>query len=158
MSDGSDPRVELGVGALIVAICLAMLWESRTIPPGTFEPLGSAPVPQATAGVIILLCLFVMGNALRKLRAGVRGEPPVIRPRRLDAAAVFGLSLLYVGALHLRLTTFAVMTTIFLVLAIGFLLRFRPRAMPIVLLVAAVTGFGCQYVFTRIFIVDLPGL
>jgi hypothetical protein len=158
MQDGSDRRVEIGVCALIIAICAAILWETRDIPPGAFEPLGSAPVPQVTAGIVIFLCLLVIGQGLRREHADRMEDSSGIRPRWLDATAVLGMSALYVAALHLRLTTFAIMTTIFLTLAIGLLLRFRLRDMPIVLLVAAVTGFGCQYVFTRIFIVDLPGL
>jgi hypothetical protein len=161
MSDGADPRIDLGVTAFVVAVAAAVLWETRSIPPGVFEPLGSAPVPQATASLLILLCLVVIARAA--LRLGGRSAPlsevaDDARPRRFDALAVLLLTLFYVGALHLRLTTFAIMTTVYLILAVGLLLRFRLAAMPVVLLVAAATGFGCQYVFTRIFIVDLPGL
>jgi Tripartite tricarboxylate transporter TctB family len=160
MSDGSDPRVDLGVAAVIMLLCAAVLWEARDIPPGVFEPLGSAPVPRFTAVLIILLCLVVAGRSLLRWRA--RRAPEIeadrVPPRLWDAAVVMLLTVAYVAALHLRLTTFAVMTTVFLTVAIGTLLRVRLKAMPIVLLVAAVTGFGCQYVFTRIFIVDLPGL
>ena len=71
---------------------------------------------------------------------------------------VFGLTVLYVLAMQLRLVTFAIMTAIFLFLTIGWLIRFKWKRLPVLALVAVITGFGCQYVFTRIFIVDLPGL
>jgi hypothetical protein len=125
-----------------------------------FEPLGSAPIPQATAGLIILLALVVMGRALAALRQGARGRPPeeglVLRP--LDAAAVIGLSVLYVLAMALRLVDFAVLTALFLMVTIGALTRFERRLLPLIVVLALATGFGCQYVFTRIFVVDLPGL
>ncbi len=43
-------------------------------------------------------------------------------------------------------------------LTIGALVRFERRLLPLIVVIALVTGFGCQYVFTRIFVVDLPGL
>ena len=54
MSDGSDPRVELGVGALIVAICLAVLWESRTIPPENV----ALPAPMMAIFTSFGICCF----------------------------------------------------------------------------------------------------
>jgi hypothetical protein len=155
--DGSDPRTVLGVAAAIVAVCAAVLWEARLIPAGVFEPMGGAPVPIAVAGLIILLCVCIMAVAARRPRRPPDEADPV-RPRRLDALVVALLTIAYVAVLQLRLTDFAVMTAMFLVLAIGTLLRFEWRRMPWVVLVALVTGFGCQYVFTRIFVVDLPGL
>ncbi|HRY25377.1 MAG: tripartite tricarboxylate transporter TctB family protein [Geminicoccaceae bacterium] len=154
MQDRVDPRVEIGVALMVIVIAAIALFETRDIPPGSFEPLGSAPVPQATAGLIILMALGLIVRACLDRR-------PVARPPReglADAGAVLLLTLLYVTAMHYRLTTFAVMTTIYLVLTIGTLIRFRPRSMPLVLALAAVVGFGSQYVFTRVFVVDLPGL
>ncbi|MCB1716531.1 MAG: tripartite tricarboxylate transporter TctB family protein [Candidatus Competibacteraceae bacterium] len=158
MRETADPRTDIGVALLLIVICGAVLWETRTIPPGVFEPLGSAPVPQIAAVLIILLCLLVLLRAVLRLRqwASVdQGEGP---PHRLDAAVVFGLTVLYVLAMQLRLVTFAIMTAIFLFLTIGWLIRFKWKRLPVLALVAVITGFGCQYVFTRIFIVDLPGL
>ncbi len=154
MQDRVDPRVEIGVALMVIVIAAVALFETRGIPPGTFEPLGSAPVPQATAGIIILLALGLIVRACLDRR-------PVARPPRdglLDAGAVLLLTLLYVTVMHYRLTTFALMTTVYLILTIGFLIRFKPRQMPIVAVVALVVGFGCQYLFTRVFVVDLPGL
>jgi Tripartite tricarboxylate transporter TctB family len=160
MPDGSSPRTDLALGLFLIVVCGAVLWESRTIPPGVFEPLGSAPIPQATAGLIILLALVVMARALRSLRQGAGARPAedglVLRP--LDAAAVIGLSVLYVFAMALRTVDFALLTALFLILTIGVLTRFERRLLPIIIVLALVTGYGCQYVFTRIFVVDLPGL
>jgi cobalamin synthase len=164
MNDGSDPRINIGICSFIVAVCAAVLWETRKIGPGVFEPLGSAPVPRWTAALIILLCLLVMAQAVFALRrrekhAGMGDiEEDAIRPRWRDAGVVFLLTVLYVTVMQARLTTFAIMTTVFLFIAIGLLVRFERRRLPLILLIAAVTGFGCQYLFTRVFIVDLPGL
>ena len=153
----ADPRTDIGVALLLISICGAVLWETRDIPPGTFEPLGSAPVPQVTALLIIVLCLLVLLRAIRRLRQGwTSGQDAA--SHRLDAAVVAGFTVLYVMAMQWRIVTFAVMTTLFLCLSIGWLVRFERRRLLIVALVAAATGFGCQYLFTRVFIVDLPGL
>jgi hypothetical protein len=160
MHDGSSPRTDFALGLCLIVVCGAVLGEARRIPAGVFEPLGSAPLPQATAGLIILLALVVMGRALAALRQGARGRPPeeglVLRP--LDAAAVVGLSVLYVLAMALRVVDFALLTAAFLMVTIGVLTRFERRLLPLIVVLALVTGFGCQYVFTRIFVVDLPGL
>lgn len=137
-----------------------VLWESRGLPPGVFEPLGSAAVPRATATLIALLSLLVLLRALARLR---RAAPPSgglaeVAPRRLDALLVAVLTVGYVLAMQFRIVSFALMTTLFLFVCIGLLTRFRPRLLPAVALIAAAVGFGCQYLFTRVFIVDLPGL
>lgn len=154
MLEPVDKRTDLVVAFGLIIICAAFLYETFRLPPGTFEPLGSAPVPQATASCIILLCLAVIVQALRR-PDGVempRGE------RYLDAAIIVGLTLLYATVVHMRLATFAILTTVYLLLAIGWLVRFKPRQLPAVILTAAIVGFGCQYIFTRVFVVDLPGL
>jgi hypothetical protein len=160
MPDGSSPRTDLGLALFLIVVCGAVLWEARSIPPGVFEPLGSAPIPQATAGLIVLMALVVMGRALvalrRQARARPAGEDLALRP--LDAAAVIAFTVLYVLAMALRLLDFAILTALFLVLTIGALTRFERRLLPLIVVIALVTGFGCQYVFTRIFVVDLPGL
>jgi len=160
MPDGSSPRTDIGVCLFLVVVCAAVLWESRKIPPGSFEPLGSAPLPQAVAGLVILLCLIVMGRAWLVLarRSERPREDAGFEPRARDAAATIGLTALYIVAMQLRLTSFAVMTAVFLFVTIGLLVRFERRLLPVAAIVALIAGFGCQYVFTRIFVVDLPGL
>jgi hypothetical protein len=154
VQDRIDPRIEIGVALMVIVMAAVALFETRDIPPGSFEPLGSAPVPQATAGLIILLCLGLI------VRACLDRRPIAPGPRSglIDAAAVVLLTLLYVTAMHYRLTTFAVMTAIYLAVTIGFLVRFERRLLPVIVGLALVVGFGCQYIFTRVFVVDLPGL
>ena len=161
MNDRADPRTDLGVALFIIVVCLTVLWESRTIPPPGFDPLGSAPVPQAAAAIIIVLSLIVIGRAIGRWRLAAADEgwrEPVspicgrrdrrLGPHRRRSSLV----------MQLRATSFGLMTTVYLTATIGWLVRFRPRLLPGIVLLALVIGFGCQYVFTRIFIVDLPGL
>lgn len=157
MEEGPSPRVELGVAAALGALALAVLAEARKIPPGYYEPLGSGPVPRVTAGLILLLALGLAIVALVRLRREARPLRPPGR-RALDALLVGLATVGYVAAMHARLVDFAVMTTVYLVAAIGWLVRFERRSLPWVVLVALATGYGCQYLFTRVFVVDLPGL
>ena len=157
MADGSNPRVDIGVCLFLIVICCAVLVEAAKLPPGSFEPLGSAPIPQATAGLVIFLCLLVVGRAALAIwRGEATGAEVPYPPRRLDAAVLFGLTVLYVLLMAQRVAGFAPMTALFLFVAIAFLTRFAPRSLPIAALVGVVMGWGCQYVFTQVFIVDLP--
>ncbi len=158
MNGKVDPRLEVLVCLLIIGGCAAVLIEAASIRPGFFEPLGSGPVPRATAWSIIALAGVTALRAVWRWRTAGLADPSDVAERWLDMAAVAVLTVAYVAVLHLRLTTFALMTTVYLALVIGLLVRFERRTLPWVLVVAAAVGFGAQYVFTRIFIVDLPGL
>jgi hypothetical protein len=157
MADGSNPRVDIGVCLFLIVICCAVLIEAAKLPPGSFEPMGSAPIPQATAGLIIFLCLLVVGRAAVAMWRGQTGAAEeAYPPRRLDAAVLFGLTVLYVLLMAQRVAGFAPITALFLFVAIAFLTRFAPRSLPVAALIGVVMGWGCQYVFTQVFVVDLP--
>ncbi len=157
MENEATPRADIGLSAFLIFLCSLVLWESRKIPPGTFDPLGSAPLPQAVAALIIVLCLIIMGRAAMRLK-GEAAAPadPGFSLRPWDALAVFGLTGLYVAVLAFRLVSFGIASTVFLCVTIGLLTRFRPRLFPAILLVSAAMSFGSQFAFTRIFFVDLP--
>jgi len=157
MADDSNPRVDIGVCLFLIVVCCAVLVEAAKLPPGSFEPLGSAPIPQATAGLIIVLCLLVIGSAALAIWRGEASaaEAPY-PPRRLDAAVLFGLTVLYVLLMAQRVGGFAPITALFLFIAIGFLTRFAPRSLLIAAVTGVIMGWGCQYVFTQVFVVDLP--
>jgi hypothetical protein len=155
LNERIDPRLEIGVALMLVLIASLALFGTRTIPPGRFEPLGSAPVPQAVAVLILLLAIWIIVRACidrRPIAAAAAVD------RYLDAGVVVVLTLLFVAAMHYRLASFAILTLIYLVAAIGFLTRFDRRQLPWIVGIAAVVGFGFQYLFTRVFVVDLPGL
>lgn len=157
MNDQVDRRIDIGVALVLIVIAAVAIWQAADLPPGTFEPLGSARVPQMTAGLIILLSLWVILRALLR-PDGNEEATHAASERWRDAGIVAVLTVFYVAALHFRVTTFAIITAVFLTGTIFVLVRFDLARLPAILLVAALTGFGCQYLFTRIFVVDLPGL
>ena len=153
------PRADISLSAFLIVVCVVALWESREIPPGTFEPLGSGPVPQATAILIVFLCLIVIVRAIGQLRQPAiinTAEPLVLRT--FDTALIAVLTVIYVAILHMRWLEFALLTTCYLVLTIGLLTRFRLSQIPVIVVIALLMGYGCQYLFTQVFVVDLPGV
>ena len=58
---------EIGVAALVILICAVVLVQANDLPPGTFEPLGSGPVPIYTSLIIILCCVIVIMRAIKVL-------------------------------------------------------------------------------------------
>ena len=125
---------DIGLMLFIIAVCIAVLIESWDLPPGTFEPLGSGPVPQAIAFVIIGLCTIILGRAiitLVKHNGDKTSEEDELspeeadsgfRPRPWSAVAVLLFSLLYVGILYLGIAGFGILTTIFIFGIIVFLI------------------------------------
>ena len=155
---GNAPKAEIALSIFLIVLCGAFLWESLGIPPGSFEPLGSAPIPQAVATIVMLLSGLVLSKAVAALRreggGPDEGLPEGARP--VDALLFAVLTVAYVGALHFRLAGFAIATAAFLFLIVGALERFVPRRLPAAAVLALVVGFGCEYLFTQVFVVDLP--
>lgn len=151
---------EIGVCSLIIIICALILWQAAKLPPGSFEPLGSAPVPQATAGIVIGCCLIVMVKAIIKIRRHhslahhVRDE--LIGRSPWNAIYILGGTLAYVALLQLGKLSFGVLTFAFLLLLILTLNRFRRHSLLPATITAALFGFGIEFLFTRVFVVDLP--
>ena len=153
------PLTEIGVAALIAVICAVMLYQALALPPGRFEPLGSGPVPTWTAIVIIVCCLVVIARAIGTLRDRRKAE---VIPSELaglnpiGGVMMLGLTLFYVAALQFKLAGFGIITFVYLVLLILGIEGFkRNRILPAAVL-SALAAFGAQYVFTEIFVVDLP--
>ena len=151
---------EIGVGALVIVICAVLLVQAARLPAGTFEPLGSGPVPIYTSAIIILCCLIVImratvkllrsSNPLRAFQMEFSGQSP------LGAVLMLGASVVYVGILHLQVISFGLITFAFLALLIWAMERFQARRIVPALVVAAIFSFGAEYIFTNVFVVDLP--
>jgi hypothetical protein len=153
------PLTEIGVSALISLICAVFLTQALALPPGRFEPLGSGPVPIWTSVVVIACCLAVIVSAALSLRG-----TSIVAAAQLEfsggypigGVTMMGLTVTYVAALHLKLAGFGIITFVYLLLMILSMEGFsRRRLFPAVIL-SAVAAFGAQYVFTEIFVVDLP--
>lgn len=151
---------EIGVAALVIVICAVLLVQAVRLPAGTFEPLGSGPVPIYTSAIIILCCLIVIMRAtvkllrsskpLRAFQMEFSGQSP------LGAVLMLGASVVYVGILHLQVISFGLITFAFLALLIWAMERFQARRIVPALVVAAIFSFGAEYIFTNVFVVDLP--
>lgn len=130
---------DIGLMTFIIAVCVAVLVESWDLPPGTFEPLGSGPVPQAIAFLIIGLCSIILVRAFIELarhngvqkteeenNIGAEEKAAGFRPRPWSAVAVLLLSGLYVGILYLGIMGFGILTVFFLFGIIVFLVGLEP--------------------------------
>lgn len=161
------PIAEIGVCTLVIVVCVVLLWQASKLPPGSFEPLGSAPVPQATAVIIIVCSVIVIFTALRHMfrRSDREYTESTIKHHVKDefvgrspygALVMLGATVGYMALLHSRLIPFGALTFLFLLLVIWALNNFRRQSLIPAAITAVVFGFGTQFVFTKIFIIDLP--
>ena len=75
-----------------------------------------------------------------------------------SALLLAAATVLYVLVLHLRLVSFGPLTAFYLFIVISALERFRPKALIGAAIVGIIFGFGIQYLFTQVFVVDLPSV
>ena len=149
-------RFEVWVSLLVILICMIFLWESWDLPPGSFEPLGSGPVPQATAFVVIFCAGLVILNALKKSVQLSEHEETQEKPSIRAGLIISSATLVFSLVLHLRLMPFAWMTTLFLIITIWGLEKFDRKKFLPALITAIIIGFASEYLFPEVFIVDLP--
>ena len=149
-------RFEVWVSLLVILICVIFLWESWDLPPGSFEPLGSGPVPQATAFIVIFCAGLVILNALKKSIQLSENEETKEKPSVRAGLIISSATVVYSLVLHLRLMPFAWMTTLFLIITIWGLEKFDRKKFLPALITAIIIGFASEYLFTEVFIVDLP--
>jgi cobalamin synthase len=158
---GKNTKLELGVPLFLIVVSAAFLWDARTIPAGAFDPLGAGPIPRLICGCVIALCMAVITQTLLALKqAPAESEPGKeeveFAPQPRLAIITLLLTCAYVAVMAYRLTSFSVATIVFLLAAIGVLGRFTRKTMIIGGIIALVMGLGCEYLFTEIFVIDLP--
>ena len=78
------------------------------------------------------------------------------KPLYLHAAAVFIMTVLFSLTMAYELIGFSIAGSVFVFLTISTLGNFQKKAMMLALLIGVTMGFGCNYLFTEIFSVDLP--
>ena len=150
---------EIGVASLIPVVC-AILWaQASRLPQGNFEPLGSGPVPKWTAAIVMVCCLVVIFAWFRQLWIGAAKDAPPDEnvggtPRTALLLGV--LTGIYVGLLDIGTASLGLITFGFLTLLILGLESFRRRVLVPALITAAIAAFGAEYLFTNVFVVDLP--
>ena len=140
-------------------IC-AILWaQVSRLPQGNFEPLGSGRVPKWTAAIDMVCCLAVIFAWFRQLWIGAEKDahPDENVGGTPRTALLLGvLTGIYVGLLDIGMASLGLITFWFLTLLILRLESFRCRVLVPALITAAIAAFGAEYLFTNVFVVDLP--
>ncbi len=155
-----NPITQILVCGFVALICLVFLINAWSLPPGTFEPLGSGPVPLVTAAIVIICCLVIIIGQARILFRGGQIE----RQFRMEfmtrspygPLVTLGLTVVYVTALDLKVASFGIITCVFLTILISALENFRLKSLLPAFIVAVIVSFGVEYMFTNVFVVDLP--
>jgi hypothetical protein len=162
---------------LVIVITAPFAWESNKLPPGVFDPLGSGTVPLIVSLLILGLCSIGLVRTLLSDRIHRRTDVDVseggtptdsvvghahdeknaIRKTPQLVLMLLAATVLYCCAFQLRIANFALMSTVFLWVSI-YLLSDRSRKNLVGSLVVAIACSTLFYiVFTKVFIVDLPG-
>ena len=113
-------------------------------------------MPQATAFIVIFCAGLVILNALKKSVQLSENEETQEKPSIRAGLIISSATVVYSLVLHLRLMPFAWMTTLFLIITIWGLEKFDRKKFLPALITAIIIGFASEYLFTEVFIVDLP--
>ena len=149
-------RLDVGISLFLIAVSAAFLWDSRNIKAAVFDKLGPAPVPRLICAVVIVLCVIIMIQAFLKRPAQEETAAADFTPRPVMATVVLLATGLYIAVMASRRVSFSVATIIFLTLTISGMCGFRKRGSLAGLIIAVIMGLGCQYLFTEVFVIDLP--
>jgi len=166
MAQETSSKVELGFSIFLIVFNIVVFWETLDLPPGTFDPVGSAGFPRIVSVAIGVLSLVILIRAVRRIVVGSKkatvsesqqtAVSPTFRPRYDLALGFYALSVAFASVLALRWISFAISTALFLFISIGMLTRFYYKRLPVAVIIALVIGFGCQYIFTQVLVLDLP--
>jgi hypothetical protein len=164
MDNNTSPGAEIGVGVVSILVALVTIYGTLELPPGSFEPLGSATIPQVVSGAIIVFSMWMIGSAVLRTREIRKGSvstsetdaQDTFRLRNDFAIALVVFSIVYVAVMAMDWVRFSVATLVFLLASIGMLSGFARRALPFIIILSVVLGFGLEYLFTKVFVIDLP--
>lgn len=161
MSEKTTPMWDIGVGAVTLVVCFLLYWDSLSLPDPVFDPLGSVMVPRATCIILSLFALAIIVKGFWQINrdpidSSTEKFAIDFKPRPGLAAGIFCLTMIYVFAMSTRIVRFSEITFVFVILGGFWMARFRTNALPILLILAIIMGYGGQYVFKQVFFVDLP--
>jgi hypothetical protein len=158
-----SPNEDILLAVLLIAVAGVFYWGTLGLKPGTYEPLGSASAPRAICAGLAILAGIILAGAIRRILSRKKeGSPekvtePLSYTRRPGLAIVFiAISIGYVGLMAFGLVGFAGATLIYLLLSGSALTRIDIKRIPTLIVIGVVLGFGCYYLFTQVFVVDLP--
>jgi putative tricarboxylic transport membrane protein len=152
-----ERRVRLAeafVSLVTIAIAAVFLWDVRRYPTSPFEPIGTGAVPAGVAAAALVLGGLMCVQAVRGLMVQRAADAPQELTWRVLGA--FLLTILYTVVLASGWVRYGVATVAFFVLAV-LLLAERPKPLlPWTLGLAAMLGFGLDYLFRNIFVTNIP--
>jgi len=151
-------KLDIGVAAALIVICVAVFWESLSMPPAFYDPIGPAAFPRALSVTIGFLSILLIIKAFRlpSGKSSKTARQPTHRKRSDLAVGTAILTGIYVLLLTLRLLSFGVVTTVYLISFIMLLMPFDRKRLIYAIIIALIMGFGGGYIFTHVFYVDLP--
>ncbi len=151
-------KLDIGVSAALIVISVAVYWESLSMPPAFYDPIGPAAFPRALSVTICFLSIILIINACwrpsGKSIQAVRQSAYRLSPDLAVGSAV--LTGVYILLLTLRHLSFAVSTTVYLISFIMLLMPFDRKRLLYAIIIALLMGFGGGYIFTHVFYIDLP--
>ena len=151
-------KLDIGVAAALIVVSVAVYWESLSMPPAFYDPIGPAAFPRTLSVTICFLAIILIIVALR-LPSGNSNQAAQKPSHRLRPDLTVGSAVLtgfYIMLLTLRHLSFAVSTTAYLISFIILLMPFDRRRLSISIIIALIMGFGGGYIFTHVFYIDLP--
>ncbi len=149
---------DIGVSVALIVMSVAVYWESLSMPPAFYYPIGPAAFPRALSVIICLLSINLIVNAFRlpsgkSIQAAQQSAHRLRPDLAVSSAVLIGV---YILLLTLRHLSFAVSTTVYLISFIMLLMPFNRRRLLNAIIIALLMGFGGGYIFTHVFYIDLP--
>jgi putative tricarboxylic transport membrane protein len=146
---------------VLIVLSAGIYWGTMDLVVSPFEPLGAAAFPRVIAVVVGLLSMWLLvfpneANAPEPELDRVNRGEEAAKSTPLMAWATVACALLFAAALQTRLVSFGIAATVFLVVLMSILTRFNRNAIVMTMVLAAIFGFGLEYIFTSVFVVDLP--
>jgi len=158
------PFWELVFSLALMLAMVVVLIEAGKVKTSPFDELGSAFFPRALAIIIVVLSIPVfIRNAISILRppaaqeTGVDSSTPALSASNvIKTITISFLTIAYVGGIALRLLPFSVLTAAFLTFGILALNGWKLHRIIWIIPGAIIFGLLMEYMFTRVFIMDLP--
>ena len=163
MQEQPSARADIGLGVTLILVALAIIFGTLDLPEGSFEPLGSASIPQYVSGGVIVLSIWIIARGVARSRrassqTGESGSNQELAyPLRPGLAVILVcLAIVYVGVMAMDWLRFSIATSAFIFVSVSLLSKFERRLMPAIVVLALALGIGLEYAFTQIFVIDLP--
>ncbi len=145
---------DVALAVVMILMAGAVFVHSFTLPEPALEPVGPAAFPFAVSILLMALSGQVLWRAFTGQPANDRPAP---HRKRYDLAALtLGLTVAYLASLQWELATFRQATMVYAFVLTAALFRWRPRRLPIAVIIALVLGVGLKFVFTQVLYLDLP--